>query len=99
MDTDELLAQMVFEPVWVLESTLLTCNALVIFETNFKSHIKRLREAVAKWFRALHLKSGSPWFKFPTLLPSGLVLSNPELNSSTALCKEPTGQPSTSWDS
>ena len=54
---------------------------------------------MAEWFRALDLKSGGPWFKSPTLLLSGFVLGSPEFNSSTRLCKWPTGQPPTSWDS
>ena len=43
--------------------------------------------SVVKWFRALDLKSGDPWFKSSTLLLSGFVLGSPKLNSSTALCK------------
>ena len=43
--------------------------------------------SVVEWFRALDLKSGDPWFKSFTLPLSGFVLSNPEFNSSTALCK------------
>ena len=54
---------------------------------------------MAEWFRALDLKSGGPWLKSSTLLLSGFVLSSPEFNSSTTLCKKPTGQPLTSWDS
>ena len=54
---------------------------------------------VAEWFRALDLKSGGPWFKSSILLLSGFVLGSPEFNSTTALCKKPTGQPPTSWDS
>ena len=42
---------------------------------------------VAEWFRTLDFKSGRLWFKSSTLTPSGFVLGNPELNSSTALCK------------
>ena len=42
---------------------------------------------VAKWFRALDLKSGGPWFKSSTLPVSGFVLGSPEFNFSTALCK------------
>ena len=38
------------------------------------------------------------WFRPPDLL-SGFVLGIPEVNSSIALCKLPTGQPPTSWDS
>ena len=36
---------------------------------------------MAGWFRALDLKSGSPWFKSSTLLLSGLVFGSPEFNS------------------
>ena len=53
-----------------------------------------------EWFRALDLKSGGSRFKSCALLLSqGFVLGSPEFNSSTALCKQPTGQPPTSWDS
>ena len=54
--------------------------------------------AVAEWIRGLNLKSGGPWFKSCTLLLSGFILNCPEFNSSTMMCKEPTGQPPTSWD-
>ena len=54
---------------------------------------------MAEWFRALDLKSGGSWFKSSTLPLSGFVLDSPEFNSSTALCKEPTGRPPTSWNS
>ena len=53
----------------------------------------------ANWFRALDLKSGGPSFKSSTQLLSGFVLGSPEFNSSTTLCKQPTGQPPISWDS
>ena len=43
--------------------------------------------SVAKWFRALDLKSGGPWLKSFTLLLSGFVLGSPEFNSLTALSK------------
>ena len=43
--------------------------------------------SVAEWFRALDLKSGGTWFNSSTLLLSGVALSSPEFNSSTALCK------------
>ena len=42
--------------------------------------------SVAKWFSALNLKSGGPWFKSSTLLLSGFVLGSPEFNSLTMLC-------------
>ena len=54
---------------------------------------------MAEWFRTLDLKSGGPWFKSFTLPLSGFVLGSPEFNSSTMLCKKPTGQPPASWDS
>ena len=41
---------------------------------------------MAKWFRALDLKSGGPWFKSSTLPLSGFVLGRPKFNSSTMLC-------------
>ena len=47
---------------------------------------------MVEWFRALDLKSGGPWFKSFTLPLSGFVLGSPEFNSSTALCKQSTGQ-------
>ena len=47
---------------------------------------------MAEWLRVLDLKSGGPWFKSFTLLLSGFVFGSPEFNSSTALCKWPTGQ-------
>ena len=55
--------------------------------------------SIAEWFRALDSKSGSPWFKSSSLpLRSGFVLGSPEFNSpAAALCKQPTGQPRTSW--
>ena len=51
--------------------------------------------------RVLDLKSGGLWFKSSTLLLSTcrFVLGSPEFNSSVALCKQPTGQPPTSWGS
>ena len=42
---------------------------------------------MARWFRALDLKSGGPWFKSSTLLLSGFVVGSPEFNSLTVLCK------------
>jgi len=54
---------------------------------------------VVEWFRALDLKFGGSWFKSSALPLSGFVLGSPEFNSSAALCKEPSGQPPTSWDS
>ena len=54
---------------------------------------------VAEWTRLLDFKSGGPWFKSFTLPLSEFVLSSPEFNSSTTLCKSPTGQPHTSWHS
>ena len=47
------------------------------------------RGSVADWFRALDYKNGGPLFKSSTVLlsHSGFVLSSPEFNSSTALCK------------
>ena len=48
-------------------------------------------------FRALDMKSGGPWFKFYTLPLYGFVLNSPEFNFSTALCKQPTGQPPASY--
>ena len=46
-----------------------------------------VRGSVAKWFRALDLKSTGPWFKSSTLLLSGLVLGSRKFISFTALCK------------
>ena len=54
---------------------------------------------MAEWFRALDLKSGGPWFKSSILPLAGFALGSPEFNSSATLCKYPTGQPPTSWDS
>ena len=54
---------------------------------------RKIGGSVAEWFRALDLNSGGPWFKSSTLLQSGFVIGSPECNSSTALCKYPTGQP------
>ena len=52
---------------------------------------------VVEW--ALDLKPGDSWLKYFTLPLSGFILGTPEVKSSTALCKKPTGQPPTSWDS
>ena len=74
-----------------------TCNGILLGK---KRHEKGgSMGSMVEWFRALGLKSGGPWFKSSTLLLSGFVLGCPEFNSSTVLCKLPTGQPSTSWDS
>ena len=54
---------------------------------------------VVKWFRVLDLKSGGPLLKSITLLLSGFLLGIPEFNSPTVLCKQPTGQPPTTWGS
>ena len=55
--------------------------------------------SMVKWFRALDLKAGGPWLKYSALPLYGFVLGSPEFNSLTALCKWPTGQPPTCWDS
>ena len=54
---------------------------------------------MAEWFRVLDLKSGGHLFKSSTLPFSEFVLGGPVFNYSTAMCKWPTGQPPTSWDS
>ena len=47
----------------------------------------------------LALKSRGPWFKSSKLQLSPHLFSvASEFNSSTALCKEPTGQPPISWE-
>ena len=42
---------------------------------------------MVEWFRALDLKPGGPRFKSYTLSQSEFVISSPEFNSLTALCK------------
>ena len=37
---------------------------------------------MARWFRALDLKSGGPWFKSSSLPLDGFVLGGPRVNSS-----------------
>ena len=54
---------------------------------------------MVEWFRALDLKYGGSLFKSFTLPLSEFILGTPEVKSSTALCKKPTGEPPTSWDS
>ena len=66
--------------------------------TELLKFITKKECSVAKWFRALYLKSGVPWFKFSTLLLCKFVLDSLEFHSLTVLCCV-CFQPPTSWDS
>ena len=57
--------------------------------------------SITKWFRLLDLKSEGPWFKQSTLLLTSFfsVVPNSTPQLHCVHCKQPPGQPPTSWDS